>query len=178
MDWTFSPYVALYFALETSLLDTDCAVWAIDTAWLTEKSNETLRNDPRFPRVLDLRAFNHYLNTILFDRNNPNVIVVANPTRMNERAIAQQGVFLYDLGHSGTFDIPLLQMLVTPTPAPLPVIWKIVVKTAERVRFLRELNRMNIHGASLFPGLDGFARSLKLNLEIEIDERLQGLSTS
>jgi hypothetical protein len=85
-------------------------------------------------------------------------------------------MFLYDLSHTGAIDIPLLQMLLLPTPPPLPVIWKFVVKPAERVRFLRELNRMNIHGASLFPGLDGFARSLKINLEIEIEERVQAIS--
>jgi hypothetical protein len=82
-------------------------------------------------------------------------------------------VFLYDLSHTGSFTIPLLQMLVLPTSPISPVIWKLCVKTAERVYFLRELNRMNIHGASLFPGLDGFSRSLKIHLEGEVDGLLR-----
>jgi hypothetical protein len=174
LDWTFSPYVALYFALEKSQPDVDCAVWAIDTDWLIEKANETLRLDPQFPTVPhEVSAFNQYLNRILFKGNNPNVVVVANPLKMNERAAAQQGVFLYDLSHTGSFTIPLLQMLVLPTSPISPVIWKLCVKTAERVYFLRELNRMNIHGASLFPGLDGFSRSLKIHLEGEVDGLLR-----
>jgi hypothetical protein len=174
MDWTLSPYVALYFALENSRPDTDCAVWAIDTYWLREKATETLRvADPRFPTTMQVRAFNQYLNGILFSGHNPNVVVVADPIKMNERAAAQQGMFLYDLSHTGAFDIPLLQMLVLPTPPPLPVIWKFRISTAERVHFLRELNWMNINGASLFPGLDGFARSLRLYLEGEADRLLK-----
>jgi hypothetical protein len=182
LDWTFSPYVALYFALEkfeNSRSDTDCAVWAVDTHWLTETANGTLRTDPQFPKAPHVRAFDQYLNRCLSDvlsgRCNLNVVVVANPIKMNERVAAQQGVFLCHLSRSEAFDYALLQVMVTPMPPTSPVIWKFVIKTAERVRFLRELNRMNIHGASLFPGLDGFARSLKLNLEVEIDGRLQSL---
>src|ERR1035441_425887 len=92
---------------------------------------------------------------------------------MNERISAQQGVFLCDLSRIGAFTIALQQMLVTPMPPASPVIWKVVVKTADRVRIVRELNRMNINGASLFPGLDGFARSLKIELQTDVDERLQ-----
>jgi hypothetical protein len=172
LDWTFSPYVALYFAIENSPPDTDCAVWAVDTGWLAQKGNEALPSDSRFPKDSGVRAFNQYLNRVLLTGNNPNVVVAANPIRMSERAAAQQGVFLCDLSHSGAIDISLLQMLV-PTPPPLSPIWKVVIKTTERFRFLRELTRMNIHGASVFPGLDGFAKSLNLDLKTEIDESIQ-----
>lgn len=176
LDWTFSPYVALYFALENIgpiRFHADCAVWAVDTHWLTEKANSTLRADPRFPKPSNVRTFDQYLNRclndILFSGTNLNVVVVANPIKMNERVVAQQGVFLCHLSQSEAFDYALLQMMLTPMPPRLPVIWQVVIKPAERVRFLRELHRMNIHGASLFPGLDGFARSLKVRLQIEID---------
>jgi len=172
LDWTLSPYVALYFALENSRPNADCAVWAINTDWLSEKARQKSLHDPRFPTDPHERAHNEYLNRNLYHPGNPNVVVVANPIRMNERVAAQQGVFLCDLSQVGTFTITLQQMFM-PIPPPSPVIWKFVIKTAERVRFVRELNRMNINGASLFPGLDGFARSLKLNLQVDIDERLQ-----
>ena len=173
MDWTFSPYVALYFAIENSLSDADCAVWAINTAWLSERARRTSLTHANFPTDPHERTFNDYLNRNLFGAENPNVVVVANPIRMNERVAAQQGVFLCDLSRIGAFTIALQQMLVTPMPPASPVIWKVVVKTADRVRIVRELNRMNINGASLFPGLDGFARSLKIELQTDVDERLQ-----
>jgi hypothetical protein len=47
-----------------------------------------------------------------------------------------------------------------------------------RVEFLGKLREKKINGASLFPGLDGFCRSLKHDLEIKVKEeeaRLSGL---
>lgn len=171
LDWTLSPYVALYFAFENSQPDTDCAVWAIDTNWLSRTATEKALNHPTFPQDQRGRAFSQYLNRNLLGAENPNVVVVANPFRMNERAAAQQGVFLCDLSHVASF-LSTLKRMFMPVPPPLPVIWKFVIKTADRVRFVRELNRMNINGASLFPGLEGFARSLKLDLQVDISERL------
>ena len=173
LDWTLSPYVALYFALENSQPDAECAVWAINTDWLSEKAREKSLTDARFPADPHERALNEYLNRNLFNAGNPNVVVVADPVRMNERVAAQQGVFLCDLSKVGTFTVTLQEMLFMRMPPTSPVIWKFVIKTAERVRSVRELNRMNINGASLFPGLDGFARSLKLDLQVDIHERLQ-----
>jgi hypothetical protein len=40
---------------------------------------------------------------------------------------------------------------------------KLLVDADLRLKFLKKLRAMNIHRASLFPGLDGFGRSLKLN---------------
>jgi hypothetical protein len=48
-----------------------------------------------------------------------------------------------------------------------------VLKRDQRIRFLEELRRMNIHRASLFPGLDGFAKSLAVNLEIAVANQVE-----
>jgi hypothetical protein len=40
---------------------------------------------------------------------------------------------------------------------------------ATRLDLLLELKRMNITGASLFPGLDGFSRGLKMDLELDVE---------
>jgi hypothetical protein len=104
---------------------------------------------------------------------------------------AQHGVFLCDLGNEGTFDLTLLKMIANSVTSSVgsddkhdgtfdvkslhvfdmdAPVCKIVIKTTERIRFVTELDRMNIHGASLFPGLDGFARSIRLQLENRVDE--------
>ena len=41
------------------------------------------------------------------------------------------------------------------------VVSKVLVKRELRFEFLEELRRMNIHEASLFPGLDGFSRFVR-----------------
>jgi hypothetical protein len=43
---------------------------------------------------------------------------------------------------------------------------KITVPRALRIEVLKELKNMNLGRATLFPGLDGFARSLGVNVEI------------
>jgi len=50
-----------------------------------------------------------------------------------------------------------------------PVVRKLVVNRELRIEFLKNLRAMNIHRASLFPGLDGFGQSLKLDLEIKVN---------
>ena len=42
LDWTNSAYVALHFALNNRKSTEDCAVWAIDTEWVDEKSRLAL----------------------------------------------------------------------------------------------------------------------------------------
>ncbi len=49
-----------------------------------------------------------------------------------------------------------------------PVIRRLVLSSKLRIEFLKNLRAMNIHRASLFPGLDGFGQSLKLDLEIKV----------
>lgn len=168
LDWTFSPYVALYFALEDSLPDDRCAVWAIDSNWVFAEATKTLsEHDATFPDVPDIKVFHEYLNKILFQEN-PSIVATANPIRMNERVAAQQGFFLCDLGKTRRFDISLLEMIVSSTPVS-PVVWKVVVSLDERNRFFRELGRMNIDGESLFRGLHGFARSIRVGLRTDVD---------
>jgi hypothetical protein len=52
---------------------------------------------------------------------------------------------------------------------------RIRIKKERRLEFLWELNRMNIHHASLFPGPDGFSRSLAMSLELKIDSQIKEL---
>jgi ribosome recycling factor len=59
-------------------------------------------------------------------------------------------------------------MLVRPSQVDGQVVSKVTLKRDRRLVFLKELRRMNIHEASLFPGLDGFARSLGDKLKISI----------
>lgn len=162
LDWTESPYVALFFAVEEPD-DRAHSIWAVSLDWLTQQSAPVLSsNDPRV-RVTQL-------NAILRAGTEIPVVVAASTLRINARQAAQQGLFLLSLQPDRDFCSSLLGMMTTPDIVKNPVLRKLIVEPCARIDLLRELKRMNLTAAALFPGLDGFARGLRINLEIDVDE--------
>jgi hypothetical protein len=82
---------------------------------------------------------------------------------MNERLTVQQGLFLCPSQVSAGFEENLQAMSLTGTK-----IEKLDFPSNLRESVLAELNKMNINRASLFPGIDGFAQSLAVNVQIAI----------
>jgi hypothetical protein len=79
---------------------------------------------------------------------------------MNQRLIAQSGTFIVP----GVLDRPLESILET-YPNPGNTLLKLILPMEIRNIGMRELYRMNITQATLFPDLDGLARSLAYELE-------------
>ncbi len=173
LDWTRSPYVALYFAMQAGS-ENDGALWAIDLQWLRLRSfQELIKAYPAECSAAGIGdGYDGFVNTKLFDAQSPNVIVHASPMQLNERMRAQQGVLLCTLNHGVSFSPVLLGMLVHPIPGARQTVSRIQISRRKRIEFLEHLLRMNIHEASLFPGLDGFARSLGVNLDIRVQRQL------
>lgn len=160
LDWTESPYVAMYFALENGDSEEGkCAIWAIDLRWLEANAYESLR--------LDTPPGAQYVNTLLDEKEKP-IIVKISPLMANERMFAQRGISLCALQPGASFGEILMTMMIHPEIPDHPVVRKLEIQRSCRIEFLRKLRAMNIHRASLFPGLDGFGMSLKLDLELRI----------
>lgn len=175
LDCTESPYVAMYFAVETKANERrpreevfHSAVWAIDLLWLETKGRELLQSKGVVPLPVDSSPAETaaYTNRILRETEAP-VIVRINPPMSNSRLFAQRGVFLCKLLHQASFGQILMTMMMNPEPAGQPVIRKLEIEGGLRIEFLKRLRAMNIHRASLFPGLDGLGLSLKIDLELK-----------
>jgi hypothetical protein len=154
LDFTKSPFVAAFFALERAI--GTAAVFALNTPALW---NATPRQQPQLTRErIDPREpgnFERY-----FIQNSHEVVWVGEPMQMDRRLVAQSGMFAMP----GVLDKSLDQILRGyATEAPL--ISKILLPSAIREEAMRSLYRMNITYASLFPDLDGLARSLAFELE-------------
>lgn len=171
LDFTKSFYVAAFFALEDA--DSDAAVWCLNVDLLRETSLRLLSS------LGDGNVEPERLCDRLIDGgiDIPATLDIE-PYRLNERLIAQQGLFvmpcsLKDDMESCLFgtisDEPLAVTRYEYDMAHLQLgsflitgkVLKIVLPKAIHADLRKSLHTMNIDAASLFPGLDGFARSLR-----------------
>ena len=148
IDFTWSPYVAAFFALERTLADG--VVWAMNPGRVdSSRAKKRTHVDPRIPG-----NFSRY-----FLKGQRHLIWVGEPHTMNRRLIAQSGTFAVP----GRLDVPVEEILVDTDLDN--VLAKIVLANSVREVGMRELYRMNITFATLFPDLDGLARSMRYELE-------------
>jgi hypothetical protein len=148
IDFTWSPYVAAFFALERTLADG--VVWAMNPARIDSgRAPRPVRMDPR-PRG----NFRRY-----FLKGDHRFVWMGEPHTMNRRLIAQSATFAVP----GVLDLPVEQILSHTDQDN--VLAKLVLANSVREVGMRELYRMNITYANLFPDLDGLARSLAYELE-------------
>lgn len=148
IDFTWSPYVAAFFALERTLAD--CVVWAMNPARIeSSRAKSPSHKDPR-----DGANFRRY-----YLKGDQRIIWMGEPHTMNRRLIAQSGTFAVP----GVLDVPIEQIVKTADPQN--ILAKIILPNSVREVGMRELYRMNITYATLFPDLDGLARSMRYELE-------------
>ncbi len=159
LDWTYSPFVAAFFAFEkaerTKTTNGDCFVWAIDVTALKRRFK---RRRPRafaawnaYAHKRDGKAF----RKLLLQKRHTTFVCPVCPIRMNERLAIQQGLFLCPGDITQTFE----QNIEALSPSK-PFVRRITISIAARNEALLRLYRMNLSRASLFPDLDGFATSL------------------
>jgi hypothetical protein len=187
LDWTRSPYVATFFALAEAREDQVSAIWAIHTRAIKSEAIQILvesgviedpkGNDFSFsdPKVFD---------SVFLQKSHPAIIAPVQPLKMNERVTSQQGLFLCPNSLDFGFEFALKQVLKSESdkwrnnpaqtePVVLPQrLFKLYIDPKVRSQVLRELHRMNINYATLFPGLDGFARSLETNVTLSVPHTL------
>ena len=157
LDFSYSIYVAAYFALEHGT--GDGVIWAIRRSWALRESIALMKT------VGKKKA--HKLNE-LYDESHRDVfgkclmkgrsvlcVVPQNPFRLNERLRLQQGVFMA----SGSVKHSFAKNMANMKCSRRNVI-RIKIPRKLRRSILSRLYDMGISQATLFPGLDGYARSL------------------
>jgi hypothetical protein len=164
LDCTYSPFVAAQVAVKDGQTIENGKrkphiIWCFNAEWL---ENQTIRKvGPR-----KVRARNHdkarnggSFDKLYGDKPDKKFVLHDNPLRLNERLSIQQGIFLCPATVSSSFLSNLKAMNGWNSTNNIR---KIVLnlETNNLIEFARTLRRMNISSAALFPGLDGFSRSL------------------
>lgn len=159
VDFSYSTYVAAYFALEDA--DDDCAVWAINGPWASKASVSALRRAGKKGVETFLKPTVQEQEKIAaeaFSRT-PHVrcALPVNPFRLNERLRTQKGIFMVP----GDCRLPFMDNLraLSQYQSAENVV-KLVIPIELRRSILRQLYHMNVSRTSLFPGLDGYAKTL------------------
>ncbi len=160
LDFTKSPYVAAFFAFERAT--EEVAVYALNTPALWDAA-------PRFDAgltrdVIDPRQPGVYQR--LYAVNRHPMLWFGEPLEMDARLVAQSGLFVIP----GVLDLPL-EAILQQYPDGAHMLRKFVLPASAREEAMRALYRMNVTSATLFPDLDGLARSMGYELEV-VWERL------
>jgi hypothetical protein len=145
LDFTWSPYVAAFFALHNTT--GEGVIWACNPVEIDKMKHGDLEKPGSFRKY--------------FLSGASNFVFLGEPSAMNRRLIAQSGTFLVP----GSLDRSIEEIL-REYPNPRETLIKFILPASRvREKGMRELYRMNITQATLFPDLDGLARSLAYELE-------------
>lgn len=138
IDFTWSPYVAAFFALEKA---TDTAsVWALNP---NEMENITSAEDLPIQEIEG--------TTLLYGE----------PFILSRRLVAQQGTFVV----AKALNKPIDEIISRQKNRENILVKFLLPVDKVRSEGMKALYRMNITQATLFPGLDGLARSMGYELE-------------
>ena len=159
LDFTYSIYVAAYFALECA--EKACAVWAANGFWATHDSVAAYAAIGRDRAVLlaspTQEKHERVAANLLFKAPFAKAAIQLTPYWINERLRTQRGTFLAPGDVSVSFEENLISL---PGHTSADNIVKIIIPEELLQQGIKNLYEMNISRSSLFPGLDGYAQSL------------------
>jgi hypothetical protein len=162
LDFTHSPFVAAYFALEHA--SQDCAVWAVEKNQLKGDLHHKWHFDSREDIMFDLRpeAFK-----AIFEENKLQAVFPVRPPLSNRRYLLQQSIFL-SLGNTNETFMKQLASYQYPQYLEKNV-HKIVIAAEAVDEGLYDLERMNINRSTLFGDLEGYTSYLKRTYQLRYD---------
>lgn len=159
VDFTYSFFIAVYFAIEAA--DGDSAVWAIHAPRFKEKTQDLIRTkrndgDERIAEYQKVRDGGPFRALFMNPNSRLRFAYPSNPILLNERLTIQQGVFLVPGDVTTTFEENVREV-----PNHGQNLVQIIIDQSCRRKLLHKLHRFGINAATLFPGLEGFAHSLR-----------------
>lgn len=185
LDFSYSLYVAAFFAIESS--NTDASIWALDLAPYTIKVDSQLKIIHKPKSLINDQNQDRCdkFNEIMSDCYAFNGTIHLDPHKINERMWHQQGTFLAPVDPSIPFMESMKNTLCLTAEQienPPFLEWnfdlifnimanrteckiiKIIIPQEIHEEIRSFLKLININASTLFPGLEGFARSLKFHI--------------
>jgi len=163
LDWTVSPYVAAYFAVQQIGSKEAGAVWCFCSNILRERSQKIVGEPPDF----DAKGAAEWYAAKLERHQNRNIVLPLEfPLASSERCAAQQGRFTMCFQPLIDHNCLIQQMLPK-------YVRKLIIPNHKKPEFLLRLREMNITGSALFPGVDGLGQSVRELVNLRAHYRLK-----
>ena len=153
LDWTWSPLVALFFALDQHFSNpTTCCVYRLDPWEFNLKSSLAMSDMPRMPDKLRANDTVSDLIQGAFDSSTPDQddCIALYPTEFHTRIAVQQGAFTI---HGSK--LPL-----ESNPQTEGCLTKLVIHSCNVNDMRHQLNSLGIRRRMLFPDLDNLAKEM------------------
>ena len=187
VDFSYSLYVALFMAMDSLLENEDSAVWCVNHLVcrnLFFKDNDDLQRECKDKDEMDSFIYKE-ANSVLLDISDQNKreykkgIFLVKPHMANERIARQQGLFAIQSDPDSTFEDNLFSIPSNKEAEVKPfkeiidysysshmgrpndfALIKIVIPKQCRWEIFRSLEQMNISAETMYPGVEGLARSM------------------
>lgn len=164
IDFSESPYIALYFAMEsyTPLHDADLAIYAMNyTAFMDESLKHISSKDNKFKENRQsLQGRQDEIFESVVDRYAYDIAWITEPCQLNARMDRQCGTFLI----SGNLEAPI-ETIVNSTKYGHCEIIKYRIPSAIYENIYVALRKMNINSKVIYGDLAGLALSIKMHLQ-------------
>lgn len=181
LDFTESPYVASFFAIDES--KDYCSVYAINymellssTRILFATQHDDDSDEINAYKYSGTMSEGDVFDKLVLGTRQFSFVELVQPFYMFDRITQQQGVFLCQGDVRGTFENNLYSNYLVALQQNYQPMYKIKIPNSWRIEMIRDLNRMNINHASLFPGVEGYFKSLKNNFDISVLDRLKHIN--
>jgi hypothetical protein len=170
LDWTLSPWVACYFAVQSPSDEKhDAAIWSFNHRELRQRNAERRERRERrdFDRLTNADSVEAWAMGALARTS---YIDIFRYKYANPQMSAQQSLFTISSKLDENHDIALANSLAEPWQT-----LKIVIPSAQRRKVMQRLFAMNVSGLALFPTLDGVGRSIRETINSGLPQDDEGL---
>ncbi|QEL56864.1 FRG domain-containing protein [Chromobacterium paludis] len=164
IDFTTSPYIALYFALETynPLTNKDLSIYCLDYSAIMEKSIDYIKSKDKLFK--ESRTSIQGKQDIIFDetvdRYAYDIAWITEPIELNARIDRQSGTFLI----SGNLE-ETIESIINSTLYDKCTINKIIIPSILYEGIYVALRKMSINSKSIYGDLSGLAKSIRMELQ-------------
>lgn len=165
LDFTESPYVALYFALESydPLSGRDFSIYVIDYTAVMDRSLQFIQQrDTRFNETR--KSINGRRDQVfdeVVDRFSYDILWITEPLELNARMDRQSGTFLVSGNREST-----IESVMNSTTYKDCEILKVIVDSRLYESVYALLRKMSINAKSIYGDLAGLAKAIRMELQV------------